>query len=90
MSTPRFALLFDFDGTIVDTDTLHFHAYRTLLRRFGRELDETGYGAELHGKPNDLVLSELFPNLGRAERAMLAEEKEHNFRSSIGAIDGWG
>jgi beta-phosphoglucomutase len=81
------ALLFDLDGTLVDTDDLHFLACKKLLHRFGRDLNETDYWANVQGKPNDLAMSELFPSAGRAARAKLADEKERNFRSSVGALE---
>jgi HAD superfamily hydrolase (TIGR01509 family) len=83
MTSPPRALLFDLDGTIVDTDALHFDAFRVLFRRLGRDLDEAGYRASVHGKANELTLSEHFPTLGRDERVALAAEKERYFRASV-------
>jgi len=39
------ALLFDLDGTLQDTYTIHFQAFRAVFAHFGRELNEQEYQA---------------------------------------------
>ena len=44
------ALLFDLDGTLTDTDTLHLQAFRQLLREHdGRELSQAQFDAQVSG-----------------------------------------
>src|SRR5690606_102198 len=45
---PR-AVLFDFDGVIVNSEPLHFHAFHEVLREENIELTEAEYYAELLG-----------------------------------------
>ena len=35
------AVLFDMDGLIVDTEPIHFQAFRTYMRRHGIEMPES-------------------------------------------------
>ena len=47
------ALLFDLDGTLTDTDTLHLQAFRQLLREHdGRELSQAQFDAQVSGRAN--------------------------------------
>jgi beta-phosphoglucomutase len=48
MSWPR-AVLFDFDGVIVNSEPLHFHAFQQVLREEKIELTEREYYRELIG-----------------------------------------
>jgi len=38
------AVLFDMDGLIVDTEPIHFQAFRGMMREYGHELDESLMG----------------------------------------------
>lgn len=56
------ALLFDLDGTLTDTDTLHLQAFRQLLREHdGRELSQAQFEAQVSGRANGELFAELFP-----------------------------
>jgi HAD superfamily hydrolase (TIGR01509 family) len=80
---PRFTLLFDLDGTLVDTDQLHLDAYRVLFARFGQGLDEATYKAHIMGATNAAIGRRFFPTLDAAAQAALADEKEARFRASL-------
>jgi HAD superfamily hydrolase (TIGR01509 family) len=70
--TPVAALLFDFDGTIMDSETGVFEAYRALYREHGHELglDEWASGIGTLGGFDPVA--ELEARLGRAiDRAVL-------------------
>ena len=55
------ALLFDLDGTLTDTDTLHLQAFRQLLREHdGRELSQAQFEAQVSGRANGELFAELF------------------------------
>jgi beta-phosphoglucomutase len=42
-SNPLFAVVFDFDGVLADTEQLHLRAYQRVLSRRGWRLDEAAY-----------------------------------------------
>ncbi len=51
MQFPK-GILFDFDGTLVDSETFHFRSARNLfLRDFGVEIDMTYYNQKMAGIP---------------------------------------
>lgn len=75
------ALLFDLDGTLTDTDTLHLQAFRQLLHDHdGRELTQEQFNTQVSGRSNGLLFAELFPQADAAHRQALAERKEALFR----------
>lgn len=75
------ALLFDLDGTLTDTDTLHLQAFRTLLHDYdGRELSQAQFDARISGRSNGELFAELFPQADARQRQALAERKEALFR----------
>ncbi|KMN84072.1 HAD hydrolase-like protein, partial [Chromobacterium violaceum] len=65
MSQADFSLLFDLDGTLVDTDILHFGAYQTLLADHKRSITMQIYKERIMGAPNDAIMRELFPDLSK-------------------------
>lgn len=81
------ALLFDLDGTMVDTDSLHIAAWNLVLARDGRRIDAAFYKARVMGFTAEAVTAALFPDIPAAERPALAETKEAAFRESIGRLE---
>lgn len=75
------ALLFDLDGTLTDTDTLHFQALQQLLREQGRELSEAEFDAHVSGRANADMCRYLFPGRPVAEHEAFADRKEARFRA---------
>ena len=75
------ALLFDLDGTLVDTDHLHHAAFSTILGERGRGLTVDEYRAHIMGQPNAAILDRFFPG---EEKAVL-DRKESMFRDSLAA-----
>ena len=80
---PNLCLLFDIDGTLVDTDILHLNAFRTLLEPYGRTVTEDAFKARIIGQPNDAIMQWLFPDLDEAAHAELGVRKELIFRQSV-------
>jgi HAD superfamily hydrolase (TIGR01509 family) len=78
----RDTLLFDLDGTLTDTDKLHFEAYRRLLTPFGKSVTVADYKGRIMGATNAAIMDWLFPDLG-ARHIELANEKERLFRSQL-------
>ncbi|MFT3972585.1 MAG: HAD-IA family hydrolase [Amaricoccus sp.] len=77
----RAALLFDLDGTLVDTDHLHHGAFSTILGERGRSLSVEEYRTHIMGHPNDAILARYFPG----EDMAVLDRKEAMFRDSLAA-----
>jgi len=76
------ALLFDLDGTLTDTDTLHLQAFRQLLREHdGRELSQAQFDAQVSGRANGELFAELFVGASAEQCQALADRKEALFRA---------
>lgn len=78
------ALLFDLDGTLIDTDELHLNAYNQLLAHWDRSMDIEYYKAHVMGFPDDMIFGGLFPDIPASQYAGLAAEKETMFRAQLG------
>ncbi len=77
----RDALLFDLDGTLVDTDHLHHAAFSDILGERGRALPLSEYRTHIMGHPNAAILERYFPG----EDPAILERKEAMFRDSLAA-----
>lgn len=75
-------LLFDLDGTLFDTDPLHFQAYLRLLQEHARPtIDFALYKAQIMGLGHAEIFAKLFPDRDPASHGALADRKEHLFRT---------
>jgi HAD superfamily hydrolase (TIGR01509 family) len=72
------ALLLDLDGTMLDTDRLHFAVFAELMAPFGIAVDEAHYRAHIHGRRNVDYFAEVLPDHPDPEG--LSDEKEAAFR----------
>ncbi|AZD25436.1 Beta-phosphoglucomutase [Pseudomonas chlororaphis subsp. aurantiaca] len=77
------ALLFDLDGTLIDTDDLHLNAYNQLLARWGKSMSLDYYKAHVMGFPDDMIFSGLFPHAPAVQYPELAAQKEAMFRAQL-------
>jgi beta-phosphoglucomutase len=82
MAVPIEALLFDLDGTLIDSMPLHHAAWRAWHARHGLPFDDAGFFGATAGRTNAEILLELLPALTDAERDTLAEEKEALYRTA--------
>jgi len=80
------ALLFDLDGTIVDTGELHFRASIETLAEFGISIERDTYDRVIHGNSNENIARYFFPDGGAAERSRYVDTKERAFRASLGSV----
>ena len=80
-------LLFDLDGTLADTDALHFEAFARTLAPMGMAIGRADYVAHILGRTNESIMRDLFPGLDAAGRMRVAEEKEACFRSLAARIE---
>lgn len=74
------AVLFDLDGTLANTDSLHYQTWQEILRDYGLEIDRVFYNARISGRLNPLIVRDLLPHLSDLEGQQLADNKEARFR----------
>ena len=87
MTDTRACLLFDIDGTLVDTDKVHIVAFNETLKPFGIEVDEHFYFRNISGRTNPVILAELLPDLSHHHHHQLSREKEALFRTLADVIE---
>ena len=75
------ALLFDLDGTLVETDSLHFVIWQDFLRSYGIESDRAFYKAKISGRLNPDIVADLLPQLDAEAAADFIWRKEAEFRN---------
>ncbi len=89
---PARALLFDLDGTLIDSMPHHHDAWVAWHGRRGLAIDADGFFAATAGRSNAEILGEMFPQAGGAELDAMAHEKEALYREiaarELALIDG--
>ncbi|MCA8879247.1 MAG: HAD family phosphatase [Rhodobacteraceae bacterium] len=78
----RPALLFDLDGTLLDTDPVHLKIFVEMFAERGRDIDKAFYLHQIHGRLNADMFSEHFPN---EDAQALSDQKEATFRTRLGS-----
>lgn len=93
------AVLFDIDGTLTDSDPLHFLAFQEILieKGFngGAPIDEAFFRARISGRHNPEIAADLFPDWTVAQHVEFYTDKEQRFRDLAGESEGgveapWG
>ena len=74
------AILFDLDGTLADTDSIHFAVWQDILVRFELDLDRDFYRQRISGRTNSKIIKDIIPQLTLEEAWKLATEKEEAYR----------
>jgi len=74
------AILFDLDGTIVNTDPIHYQAWQQMLSSYNIEIDEKFYKSRISGRLNPEIVKDILPQLSAAEGQKFADDKEALFR----------
>ena len=74
------AILFDLDGTIVNTDPIHYRIWHDILLEYNVEINEKIYKSNFTGRLNPAIIQDVLPHLSLEETENLAEEKEARFR----------
>ncbi|KAG1362080.1 putative Haloacid dehalogenase-like hydrolase domain-containing protein Sgpp [Cocos nucifera] len=82
--SPLEAILFDIDGTLCDSDPIHYHAYREMLLEVGFNggvpITEDFYAKNISGKHNEVIGSLLFPDWDHEKAMKFMDDKEVTFR----------
>lgn len=81
------ALFFDLDGTLAETDSVHFPAWADILKPHGYEVDWAFFQENISGRLNPEVLAQFAPHLAPEEIEAVAEAKEAHFRERAGALE---
>lgn len=74
------ALLFDLDGTLADTDPIHFRTWKDILQNYGLTIDRAFYEQHFSGRLNAAIVRDLLPDLSLEEGQQLSWHKEAEFR----------
>ena len=85
------ALLFDLDGTLSNTDAVHFPTWMEVLRPYGVEVTRELYDERLSGRVDREAVEELLPGLSAEETDDLMRTEELRARqraSEIGPLPG--
>lgn len=61
---PQWAVVFDLDGTLIDSEPLYFQAYRTAFAAQGMELTEETYARDFIGASNAAIEGQLIATAG--------------------------
>ena len=87
---PR-ALLFDLDGTLSNTDAVHFPNWIEVLRPYGVEVTRELYEEKLSGRVDREAIEDVLPDLSDEEMDELLDREELRARqrsSEIGPLQG--
>ncbi len=74
------ALLFDIDGTLVESDPLHLRAFNLVFEPYGHRFDRERFGRELQGLANEAIGARFFPNESKGRQWDIMMGKEAKFR----------
>lgn len=80
------AILFDLDGTLVNTDILHFAIWQELLREQGKPIDRPFYNEYMVGHRNEAIVRDVLGHLPQEAGMNLANRKEALFRERGGQM----
>jgi len=72
--------MFDLDGTLAETDSLHLPTWVDVLRSYSIEVDEEFYRERISGRSNSEIVRDLLPDLSDKEGREVFEAKEAAFR----------
>ena len=81
MSTP--AIIWDVDGTLVDTAEQHFRAWSRLAAEIGRPFTRADFAATFGMRNPEIIRKLFFPDADDRRCRVLGERKEDLYRASV-------
>jgi HAD superfamily hydrolase (TIGR01509 family) len=81
------ALLFDLDGTLADTNSVHRVTWAEALRPYGYDVTWDFYREHITGRVTTEIVADLLPDLSAEEARELIESKEADFRERAGTLE---
>jgi HAD superfamily hydrolase (TIGR01509 family) len=81
------ALLFDLDGTLAETDSLHLPMWVDALQPYGVEVDEVFYLDRISGRSTAEIVRELLPHLTDEQGRSIGDAKEASFRERASELE---
>jgi HAD superfamily hydrolase (TIGR01509 family) len=81
------ALLFDLDGTLAETDSLHLPTWVDTLEPYGVEVDEEFYRDRISGRNTNEIVRELLPDLTSEQGRSIGDAKEASFRERASDLE---
>ncbi len=81
------ALLFDLDGTLVDSDAEHLLAFQQVFAPHGIALDRAAYAANIMGASNEMIARLYLSHLPDEEQAAILTAKEEAYRAGLGDLE---
>ena len=85
-SNPK-AFLFDIDGTLCDSDPVHFECFQELIKEVPsvknptrKPIDHDFFRKHIAGGSNPIIFNNLYPDLSEEERERMWTEKEKEYR----------
>lgn len=75
-----FAIIFDMDGVIVDSNPAHTVALKQFCTKYGYELDEEKLREKIYGRANKDWIPNLFGEISKEKLKSYADEKEALYR----------
>ncbi|KKB76551.1 haloacid dehalogenase [Devosia soli] len=77
---PGAGLLFDIDGTLVESDPLHLEAFNRAFAPYGHQFDRERFGRELQGLANEAIGARFLPHESKERQWDIMMNKEALFR----------
>ena len=74
------AVIFDLDGTLTDSDKVHFQVFQSLFAERGIAMDKSLYKQKISGRQNAAIMADFFPELSAAEGEQFSAQKAATFR----------
>jgi HAD superfamily hydrolase (TIGR01509 family) len=81
------ALLFDLDGTLAETNSVHCMAWVEILRPYGYHVTWDLYRDRINGRLTPEIVSDLLPDLSPEETQKMADDKEAAFRERVTTLE---
>ena len=81
------ALLFDLDGTLADTNSVHRVTWAEALRPYGYDVTWDFYREHITGRVTTEIVADLLPDFSAEEGRELIESKEADFRERAGTLE---